>query len=171
MTICFLRDALEPALAPLGFRTAASPEGVAAAWVRKTWNTNRAVVLVERDADDLGPWAQANKLRIGTALGYFPFFYGMGLQVVGIVPSAAGADGFTKNGAPLVLSLDDDALGAYVDRIDNQRCIIQSLFAVDRAGHVAQARTWGQLVTGRFQDAIARTLDDAARTFRRPPHA
>lgn len=145
------RRALHAKLEPLGFVGVEAPEGTLAAWVRKTWNTNRGVVLVA-DAD-AGRWAQENKLSVGKELGYFPFFYGMGLQVVAVSPDA---------------DVDEEKLEAAVDRFDNQRCIVQSVFALDTTtGELGQGRTWGQVVTGRFQDAIAEALS----TITSRPHS
>lgn len=148
-----LTERLERALSVHGFEPkdiGPIVEGVeiAGAWVRKTWNTNRAVVHLRAPPgqDHLGKIAQQIKIPLGKALGYFPFFYGMGLQVVwsgeAILDRAAQLDGC-------------------VDAFDNQRCIVQSLFAVDLSlGRYRQARTWGQAITGKFQDAIASCLNE-----------
>lgn len=145
-----LVQALTAELSPLGFEARpAEPacEGVeiAAALVRKTWNTNRAVVVLHLPAGaEPGPLSERIKLPLGKMLGYFPFFYGIGMQLVWL-----GYELGTPKGS----------LDAFVDRIDNQRAIVQSLFVVDLAtGAVSSARTWGQVITGRFQDAIERVL-------------
>lgn len=118
---------------------------VLATLVRKTWNTNRGVAVLRLPAGQHpGPLSQQLKIPLGKALGYFPVFWGMGLQLVWL-----GADI-----GPLQPGLD-----GFVDKIDNQRSIIQSQFVVDlRQGTVAAARTWGQVVTGPFQDAIAAAI-------------
>jgi hypothetical protein len=121
---------------------------IAGAWARKTWNTNRAVVhlCAPLGEGDLGQLAQGIKIPLGKSLGYFPFFYGLGLQVVW------SGEAILDRAAHLARS---------VDAIDNQRCIVQSLFVVDLSqGRYRQARTWGQVVTGKFQDAIASCLDE-----------
>ena len=47
----------------------------------------------------------------------------------------------------------------YVASIDNQWAIVQSVFFADpEARSYVGARTWGQVVTGPFQDAIAAAL-------------
>ena len=47
----------------------------------------------------------------------------------------------------------------HVALIDNQWAIVQSLFLVDTAdGSYSSARSWGQFVTGKYQDAIAEVL-------------
>jgi len=142
--------AIEAELAPNGFvtkQTAAAFDEVevVSAWVRKTFQTNRGVmVLRAHPRTHPGPLSQQLKIAIGKSLGYFPFFYGMGLQLVwigsGITPLAPPLDGF-------------------VDSIDNQRSIVQSIFVVDLASRRWEsARTWGQVVTGKFQDAIERGI-------------
>lgn len=46
-----------------------------------------------------------------------------------------------------------------VDRYDNHWSIIQSVFIVQAGvGLVATARTWGQYVTGKYQDVIEAVL-------------
>ncbi len=145
-----LLSAIASELAPSGFESRAVPPSIAdvevvCVWARKTWNTNRAVAVLRAPPNaSLGPLSQSLKIELGKAIGYFPFFYGIGLQIVwlghGIVP----------------LSSD---LGAYVDKIDNQRSIIQSLFVVDLDRRTSEsARTWGQVITGKFQDAIERGI-------------
>lgn len=149
-----LTGRLDVALSSFGFEArdlGSSPCAVeiAGAWVRKTWNTNRGVVhlCAPPGAEDLGEIAQEIKMPLGKALGYFPFFYGMGLQVVW-----SGEDILER------ASLLDRA----VDSVDNQRCIVQSLFAVDfTQDRYREARTWGQVITGKFQDAITSCLDEA----------
>jgi hypothetical protein len=151
-----LAQQLAEALMPFGFvskdiGTAAVPVPILGAWVRKTWNTNRAVVHLHAPPGDgdLGQLAQKLKMPLGKALGYFPFFYGLGVQVVW------SGQGLGARAARLKESLDV---------IDNQTCIIQSLFVVDlEQGTFRDARTWGQVFTGKFQDAIAACL---SRTYR-----
>jgi hypothetical protein len=43
--------------------------------------------------------------------------------------------------------------------VDDQRAVLQSFFCVDlRSKRMQQGRTWGQVFTGKFQDAIDRTI-------------
>jgi hypothetical protein len=121
---------------------------IAGAWVRKTWNTNRAVVHLCAPPGEggLGELAQQITIPLGKTLGYFPFFYGLGLQVVW------SGEAILDRAAHLERS---------VDSFDNQRCIVQSLFVVDFSqARYRQARTWGQVITGKYQDAIASCLDE-----------
>jgi hypothetical protein len=143
-----LRDVLEEALRPHGFLRAEArgEQGVTVlgAWVRKTWNTNRGVVLLRRRRGaDPAQVAKDARKWLAPQLGYLWFLYGIGLQVVFYDPT----------GEP------PGDLAAGVDKVDNQWCIVQSLFCIDaRTGKVEQARTWGQVITGQYQDAIAAAL-------------
>lgn len=137
-------------LAGFGFKpkdigASIGPANIVGAWVRKTWNTNRAAVhLRAPESGDLGELSQAVKMQLGEALGYVTFFYGIGLQLVWSGDAILGrASGLERA----------------VDPIDNQRCIVQSIFAVDlEKARYAQARTWGQVITGKFQDQIERSI-------------
>ena len=151
-----LAQQLAEALAPLGFAskdigTDLASIPILGAWVRKTWNTNRAVVHLHAPPGqgDLGPLSQKLKVPLGKRLGYTRFFYGLGLQVVWSGPELLGRAESLKQG---------------LDGIDNQACIVQSIFVVDLTqGCFRESRTWGQVITGKFQDAVARCL---ARTYR-----
>jgi hypothetical protein len=144
---------IEAQLSPMGFVARPTEPVVmgveiARVWARKTWNTNRGVVLLRlpRGAHP-GRLSQQLKIRLGKAIGYFPFFYGLGLQLVW-----AGTG---------IATIDPD-LSRFVDRFDNQRAIVQSLFVIDLDRHTVQrARTWVQVVTGKFQDATERGIRDA----------
>jgi len=115
---------------------------VVATWKRKTWNTNRAVVVVSLPELDghPGEFAQTVKLPLGKILGYVTFFYPLGLQIVLIGNSILNK----------TESLED-----FVDKFDNQRVVLQSIHVVDLSlMKSVSVRTWGQYVTGRLQDAI-----------------
>ena len=120
---------------------------IAAVWARKTFNTNRAAVALRLpDGVHPGPLSQRLKFSLGRQIGYFPFLYGLGLQLIWI----------GTNVTPLSPPLD-----RFIDRIDNQCSIVQSLFVVDLVqGTTRSARTWGQVVTGMFQAAIEKGLRD-----------
>jgi hypothetical protein len=150
MSELLLAEHLDLTLGPLGFkRRAAQPGGLplVAAWTRKTWNTNRGVALVERArfaAADLRALVGQLKAPVGTQLGYFPFFYGLGLQLVVV-----------GRGPVEELAV----LQGLVDTVDSQTVVLQSLHVVDLDARVARsARTWGQVITGRFIDAVEAAL-------------
>ncbi|WP_395749351.1 hypothetical protein [Prosthecobacter sp.] len=113
---------------------------------RQSLNTNRAVVVVspaEVPADFHAYLRQLRK-RVAFRCRFFPLLWGIGIQVVVITP------GISQSG------IDPSQ---HVARFDNQWAIIQSLFLVDPAARTCQsARTWGQVVTGKFQDAILGVL-------------
>lgn len=47
----------------------------------------------------------------------------------------------------------------YVSKVDNQWAIVQSLFLIDDETKIfKEGRTWGQFVTGKFQDIISETI-------------
>jgi hypothetical protein len=114
---------------------------VLAVWKRQTWNTNRAVVMIrlEEPGHNPGEYSQSIKFLVGKLIRYLPFLYPLGVQVILIKYS----QGITE------------ALDKYLDKIDNQRVNLQSIHVVDLPSRrLFSARTWGQLVTGRFQNAI-----------------
>jgi len=177
-----VREALDETLSALGFDPPKQPltlehPRVLGAWVRKTWNTNRGVVLLEAPPGAaLSELGQASKKALAKQLGYLFFLYTVGIQLVWVGEELRGA-GVAKEGsagleapdqanpyAPPAAPLERQApsfgeLEKGVDRFDNQWGIIQSVFVFDLAtGERWQARTWGQVVTGRFQDAIWETL-------------
>ncbi len=154
-----LADQLDRALSPHAFvrmnavPDVAVPVNVSAVWRRRTWNTNRAVVMVPFiDAGDHpGEFARNIRMEIGKAVGYKAFFYPVGLQLVmcgsGFLEKALGLEKF-------------------VDKIDNQRVVLQSIHAVDfSVGRCLSVRTYGQVVTGRFQDAIELGIRNCLKGF------
>lgn len=113
---------------------------------RQTWNSNRAIVVAAPAEPPADMRAYLRKLRRRVALrcGFVPLFWGIGIQVVLTAP------GILQGGM-------DPA--RHVARVDNQWAIIQSVFLVDpvlRSWRGAQA--WGQLLTGKFQSAMAQVL-------------
>jgi hypothetical protein len=113
---------------------------------RQTWNTNRAVVVVApaQPPTDMCDYLRRLQRQVAFRCGFFPLFWGIGIQVVLVTPG--------------VLQSDIDPL-QYVARVDNQWAIIQSVFLADPASQTSRSgRTWGQFVTGKFQDAIFATL-------------
>ncbi len=148
---------LSIALAPHGFRLLRHRRDAicAAIWKRQTINSNRAVALVEVSSlpTDPSPLLKAIKKEAAFRCRFFPFFYGLGTQVVLWVTGEQPTE--TK-------------LQPYVDKFDNQWSIIQSIFLIhDNVGLISSARTWGQLLTSKYQDAIAAALcrpDDASKS-------
>jgi hypothetical protein len=48
---------------------------------------------------------------------------------------------------------------------NTQGILVQSIFVVEPSTlERTSARTWGQVITGRFQDAIAQGIEDVARS-------
>jgi hypothetical protein len=114
---------------------------------RQTWNTNRAIVVVvlpELPADFTRYWRRLRR-QVAFTCGFFPFFWGIGIQAILMVPGLAQS------------SLDPNKL---VNRLDNQWAIVQSVFLIDPSAQVYRsAHTWGQIFTGKFQEAIAEVVN------------
>ena len=136
-----LFDALASKLAPFGF----VPLGREYLH-RKTWNTNRGVVLarLERDlASTIGALVVAARAPLKHS-----WWAQLGLQIV------------LETDAPPPAS----TLERLVDPINHQDILVQSVFAVGPDGTWTEARTWGQVITGKYQDAIASVLAERARS-------
>jgi len=147
---------LVEALAAHGFREVARPaESVPDAQAllrRQTLNTNRAVVVVAPAStpQDLASYLKQVRRRAAFRCKFFPLLWGLGLQVVIVSPGIAAVD------------IDP---AQYVSRVDNQWAIVQSIFLVDPDARSFRAgRTWGQFVTGKYQDAIEEVLKAHFRT-------
>jgi hypothetical protein len=142
-----LAKCIDDTVAPHGFRRIEpipSTGSIAwiAAWKRKTWNTNRGIALISMPTVSKHPGEYALDIRgaTGKAIGYIPFLYELGLQLV-----MCGA-GIVKKG---------EGLDRYVTKINNSTVLLQSIHLVDVAGGGSlSARTWGQVITGKFIDAI-----------------
>ena len=147
MNTPLLPDLIET-MAGHGFRVA-DASGIADVKLllkRQTWNTNRAIVAVTLDPlpSDMRGYLRELRRRVAFRCGFVPFFWGIGIQAIIIAP------GIVESGI-------DPA--QHVARVDNQWAIIQSVFLVDSIFRSCRsARTWGQFVTGKFQDAIALVL-------------
>lgn len=88
---------------------------------------------------------------------FCPLLYEVGLQVVLCGEGLAAAVGSTRE------------LQKYVDLFSNQLVTLQSLVVVDlAAGWYAPARTWGQVISGPFQDAIVVGIQSAGYTYFEP---
>ncbi len=119
---------------------------------RQTWNTNRAVLVAHLQAMPLDLRAHVRLLRRRVAFrcGFVPILWGIGIQLIIVVPGSLQS---TVNPSDLVA------------QVDNQWAIIQSLFLVDPINRsYTSGRTWGQFVTGKFQDAIADVLSQNYRS-------
>ena len=113
---------------------------------RQTWNTNRAVVFVSPPSvpEDFSSYVRSLRKRVAFRCGFIPFFWGIGIQIIIMAPGLAETEIDPKK---------------HIALVDNQWAIIQSIFLVDSAARTfLSARTWGQVVTGTFQDAIADVL-------------
>lgn len=145
-----LTEELTAALAEHRFKPvplfAATASSIVAILKRQTFNTNRAVVIVAPKPipADFGEYLRGVRKEVATLCKYIPFLWGIGIQVVAV------AEGFAAAGI-------DPA--KHVDLIDNQWAIIQSVFLIDPATRqYREGRTWGQVITGKYQDAIAAVL-------------
>ena len=146
-----LAECIDASLAPhafirVGFTKPLDRVPRSAVWRRKTWATNRAVALLMMPEGENSPgrFAQQIKMGLGQIAGYVTLLNPLGLQIV-----------MTTN-----KTMDPDLrLGDFVDRVNNQRVVLQSIFLVnlpDRS-HIS-SRSWGQLFSGRFQNAIEEAI-------------
>ena len=142
-----LAQCIDHAVAPHGFvkftpTGRPSPLAWVAAWKRKTWNTNRGIALLRLPdaAPHAGEYALDIRAKAGKFIGYIPFLYELGLQLIltgrGILNKGQG-------------------LERYVTKINNSTVLLQSIHLVDpETGDSQTSRTWGQVVTGKFIDSI-----------------
>lgn len=146
---------LDQRLVPLGFVTlepssALTAIGARRLYRRKTWNTNRGVVVIAQAGRDLRQLVELARRDAGAFIGS-SWLFQLGLQIVVEV-----------DGEPPAPEL----LARLVDPINTQGVLVQSVFAVDPAtGSTSNARTWGQVITARFQDGISAALADLAATL------
>ena len=132
-----------------GFRKLASSKNsldIVLILKRQTIMTNRAIVVVAPTQMPINIHEYLKKVRKSVAFKcrFFPVFWGIGIQVVVI------SDGISK-------SIFNPM--QFVAKVDNQWAIIQSVFFVDPSEKIYyHARTWGQIITGKYQDAISKTL-------------
>ena len=142
-------EQLAVCLRALGFKEVAQPLKRHSECIlllkKQTLNINRAVavVCVSELPQDLAVYVRDLRKDVAFRVGFFPFLYGLGLQVV-----------FVAN---------NDVTGAtparLVAAVDNQWAIVQSVFLVDESRRAFKsARSWGQFVTGKYQDAIQAIL-------------
>ncbi|HEY0372276.1 MAG TPA: hypothetical protein VGD79_09760 [Thermoanaerobaculia bacterium] len=111
---------------------------------RQTFNMNRAVVVVNLPAVPFDFRAYRDSLRrdVAQTCKYIPVLWGIGIQLIAVAPG--------------ILSIDPSQ---HIDVVDNQWAIVQSLFLVDPdRREYRSARTWGQVFTGKYQNAIETVL-------------
>jgi len=131
-------------MATHGFRRVESK--LALVLKRQNFNTNRAIAVVTLDAipPDFPGFVRETRRIVAKQCGYIPFFWVIGIQLVIVAPGLLAAAIDPAN---------------YLAPIDEQWAIVQSLFFVDsESGRYRGARTWGQFVTGKWQDAIESVL-------------
>lgn len=115
---------------------------------RQTFNTNRAVCVVQlsQAPDDINFYISNLRNRVAFKVGFIPLLWSLGLQIVIICPEITSSN---------LMPID------YVAKVSNQWAIVQSAFFVDpKTNEFMEGRTWGQIVTGKFQDAISKELQD-----------
>lgn len=114
---------------------------------KQTFNMNRAVCVVQLDCapKDIKAYVKHLRNRVALQVKFIPFFWGVGQQIIIICPNITNGD------FPIM---------ECVARIDNQWAIVQSIFFVDpNKKEFIACRTWGQYLTGKYQDAIGVKLE------------
>jgi hypothetical protein len=151
-----LIDCIADQIAPRGFHTRRRPAlenlGCIAFWKLSSLSMNRAVAVVRAPEPgvELGAYAQKLKWKLLWRTWFVPFLYELGVQIV-----ICGEGLRDRVGLP-------DHLLKHVDRISNQFVVLQSLFVADLSSRqYAGVRTWGQIFTGEYQDAIGRGIERA----------
>jgi hypothetical protein len=113
---------------------------------RQNLNTNRAAIILEANIPptDLHSYLMSVRNAVAKQVKFFPFFWGVGIQVVLICPGIL----------PMVSNPE-----SYVAKVDNQWAIIQSVYFVDPSiKEFVSGRTWGQYITGKFQNSIMEAI-------------
>ncbi len=118
-------------------------------WTRKTFNINRAVVLIEVNGTmqfaELVDFLSQIKMQLGKEIGYKPFFYELGLQI--IILGNSITKGETERNP--------------IDTFNNQEVLIQSLFIIDNdLKKYYKSNTSFQYISGKFQKAIDKVIVD-----------
>jgi hypothetical protein len=115
---------------------------------RQNFNTNRAVVVVSASSvpPDFGAYVRQIRDDAARRCRYIPVLWPIGIQLVVVVPGITTSGIDPKN---------------YIALVDNQTALLQSVFFVDpERREYRAARTWGQFITGKFQDAIEGVLKE-----------
>lgn len=144
--------ALVEALGAHGFRRVDDP-GVDLLLKRQNFNTNRAVVVVSAPAvpENFGAYVREVRSRVASRCRFIPVLWPIGIQFIAVAPGYSASD------------IDPSK---YIALVDNQWALIQSMFLIDpERGEYRSARTWGQFITGKFQDAIAAALNQHFKFF------
>ena len=142
-----LAECINKEVGPHGFRRVdeiltGKSLGWVSAWKRKTWNTNRGIALIHlpTDVPHAGEYARDIRKAAGKPIGYIPFLYELGLQ---LILCGEGAQQKATD------------LDRYVTPVNNSTVLLQSLHVVDlNSGESVSSRTWGQVITGKWIDAI-----------------
>jgi hypothetical protein len=142
----YILQALRDGLRPMGFKEVPL-QGARYApcrllLKRQTLMANRAIAYIQPESvpDDFAAFLKGWRNRLAWKVGFFPFFYSLGMQMIVSCP------GIHRAGISPV---------KHVAKYDNQFSIIQSVFLIDPGDHrVFQGRTWGQVYTGKYQDKI-----------------
>jgi hypothetical protein len=145
-----LSDNLYNALSPHGFKRVRYDDSqnndFEMILKRQTWNTNRAVCVLKRNSgpENFAIYVKEIRKIVAFEVKFFPFLYVVGIQLILVCP------GIVKS-----ISNPKD----FVSMVDNQWAIVQSIFLIDdEAATFNEGRTWGQYVTGKFQNIISETI-------------
>ncbi len=117
---------------------------------RRTWNTNRAIVIIElsdaqqKNIKNIGKFSQSIKRQLGKEIGYYFWIYPLGLQLVFYGES--------------IIDLCTD-VQSYVDKWNNQQVVLQSIHVLEN-NESQSVRTWGQFATGKYQDIIEKSIKE-----------
>lgn len=145
-----LLEALERHLGPMGFVTVAPDDnlrelGVLQMYRRKNWNTNRGVAVARLGSGSLPAYVEVLRNEVGRGLGS-SWWNQLGLQLV-----------IEMGGPPAPRS----ELAPLVAKVNTQGVLVQSVSTYERTtGAFSHERTWGQVITGRFQDGICAALEE-----------
>lgn len=141
---------MEISLSQFGFKVFDNPskviENCSLILTKKNLNINRAVAVINLDSipDDMHRYLQSVRKAIAWKVGFFPFFYGLGLQVIVICPGISEYPFPPKD---------------FVALMDNQWAIIQSVFFVDpKTSTFREGLSWAQFITGKYQQEISDQL-------------
>jgi len=94
---------------------------------------------------DLDNYLKVLRKNVAFKVGFFPLFYGVGIQVI-IIANC--------------IDLENINTINLVSKVDNQWSIVQSVFMLDTTRKLFNAtRTWGQIVTGKYQNKIGEVIE------------